>query len=80
MFYLSGIFYSIPNRIPGIAGRLLLNLNPAAFFIQQFRKVLLYNELPNYRMLGAWFLVGVVFLSIGVAIIHKYENSYAKVI
>lgn len=80
MFYLSGIFYSIPKRIPSSFSKYLLNINPAAFFIHQFRKILLYNEMPNYLILGIWFLVGLASLGIGVAIIHKYENSYAKVI
>lgn len=80
MFYLSGIFYSIPTRIPAGYSRYLLNLNPAAFFIHQFRKILLFNEIPNYRMVGAWALAGLLFIYIGVTIIHKYENSYAKVI
>lgn len=80
LFYLSGIFYSIVNRIPAPYNFYLVNLNPGAFFIHQFRLILLEGQAPNYIGLGIWFVVGILLSSLGVKIIHKYENSYAKVI
>jgi len=80
VFYLSGIFYAIPTRIPTPYNHVLVNCNPVALFIDSFRKIILYNNFPDYLMLGCWCLIGVFLLIIGIHTIYKYENSYAKVI
>lgn len=80
LFYLSGVFYSIGTRISGIAAGLLIKLNPIAFIMDQCRNVMIYNQLPDFKWLAIWFVAGCVLSWIGVSIIHKYENSYAKVI
>lgn len=79
VFYLSGIFYAIPTRLPSPFNRILLNLNPVALIIDSFRKTFLYGKFVNYRMLAAWLIVGIILSIIGVKTIQKYENSYAKV-
>ena len=78
-FYLSGIFYQM-SRIPAPYGPLLSRLNPIAFIINSFRTVLLNSTHPSFIWLGFWAIMGVVLTTIGITIIHKYENSYAKVI
>lgn len=78
-FYLTGIFYQI-NRIPKPYSSILLRLNPIAFIIDSFRKVLIYQSAPSFIWLGIWFVMGILLTMIGITIIHKYENSYAKVI
>ena len=81
VFYLSGVFYNINER--GIADNLkfiLLKVNPVAFIMNEIRNVLLNNSLPDFMGLGIWFVIGVVLVLIGVHVIHKNENSYAKVI
>ncbi len=80
VFYLSGIFYAIPTRIPAPYNRILVNCNPVAFFIDSFRKIFLENHFPNYYILGFWCFIGVLLTMIGIHTIYKYENSYAKVI
>lgn len=80
LFYLSGIFYSIGSRIHGFIGTLLLKVNPIAFIMDQSRNVLIYDKAPDLMWLGIWFVVGCLLSWIGVTVIHKYENSYAKVI
>lgn len=80
MFYLSGIFYSIPDRIPSPFKEVVLNLNPIAFIINEFRQVLIYGQMPNYLGLGIWFAISCVLIYIGVSVISKYENSYVKVL
>lgn len=81
VFYLSGIFYSIGTRINNtFAKYVLLKFNPIAFIMDQARNVMIYGKLPSFRWLGVWFIVGCLLSWIGVTIIHKYENSYAKVI
>lgn len=79
-FYLSGIFYNISNSIPTPFNKILLHCNPVAFTIDSFRNALLYGKAPSLLILGGWLLVGILFTIIGIHIIHKYENSYAKVI
>lgn len=80
VFYLSGIFYNIATRIPEPFNRILLNCNPVAFIINSFRDTLLYGKAPSFLILGGWFILGIVLIGVGIHIIHKYENSYAKVI
>lgn len=80
VFYLSGVFYSISNRLKGNLANLLLFANPIAFCMNELRKVLIYGQLPNFVWLAFWLLIGLGLCAIGIHVIHKNENSYAKVI
>lgn len=80
MFYLTGIFYSISDRISGIYGQLLEKANPMAFFISTLRGSLLYGIEPNYLILFGWFILSVGLCFYGLYLINKYENTYAKVV
>lgn len=80
VFYLSGIFYNIRERLNGLVQYILLRGNPVAFCMDELRKVLLENKLPSFEGLGFWLLIGLALCAFGVHIIHKNENSYAKVI
>lgn len=81
VFYLSGIFYSISSRIHNKLFRsILLKFNPIAFIMAQSRNVFIYGKSPSFIWLALWFVVGCLLSWIGITIIHKYENSYAKVI
>lgn len=82
LFYLSGVFYNIPKRLKryGTLSKLLLVCNPIAFIMNELRKVMIYNTLPNFLVLFVWFIVGLLLCAFGIHVIHKNENSYAKVI
>ena len=80
LFYFSGIFYNIITRIPKPYNMILLRINPVAFIITQFRKVFIYNLPPNYIGLLIWEGIGILLIIIGIHLIDKYENSYAKVV
>lgn len=80
LFYLSGIFYNINTKVPAPFNKLLLRLNPVAYIINTFRNIFLYGKAPSLIMLGGWFIIGCLITALGIHIIHKYENSYAKVI
>lgn len=80
VFYLSGIFYNIRDRLHGIVQYILLRGNPIAFCMDELRKVLLENKLPSFEGLTFWLILGIGLCAFGVHIIHKNENSYAKVI
>ena len=79
LFYLTGIFYSIRNRVPYPYSSLLLKCNPMALLVDSMRRVLIYQEMPEWDALFAWFLIGVVLSVIGVRNIYRHENSYVKV-
>ena len=80
IFYVSGVFYNITKRLSGDLSHILLNYNPIAFCMNELRKVMIYNELPNFVGLGIWLAIGIVICMLGIKTIHKNENSYAKVI
>ena len=80
IFYMSGVFFKISKRIPGVAGFLLLRFNPIACMMNEARKVGFYGMMPSFKLIIAWLIVGVIITAIGVHLIHKNENSYAKVI
>ena len=80
VFYLSGVFYSITDRLSGVLCHILLNWNPVAFLMNELRNAFLYNVNPNFIGLALWFTAGLILCVIGINIIHKNENSYAKAI
>lgn len=80
VFYMSGIFYSIPKRVPDIYGELLLKANPAAMVINGLRDAMLYSSTPDLKFLFVWLLGGLFLSALGVTIIYKNENTYVKVI
>ena len=48
--------------------------------MNELRKVMLENAIPNIPLLLLWLVIGIILCIIGVHVIHKNENSYAKVI
>ena len=79
VFYFSGIFYSVAKRIPAPYGKLMATINPAAFFIEESRKVLLYGANMNFLIYLAWLAISIGLCVIGIRLIYKNENSYVKV-
>ncbi len=80
IMFLSGIFYSIEGRLPGLYGRIAGQVNPVAFFISSARNILIYEKAVSYPWLIIWCMISVCILAIGVDLIHKNENNYAKVV
>lgn len=80
VFYLSGVFYSVPKRLPAPYGDIMLMANPAAMLINELRNVILYKTSPNFALLGLWLIVGVGLIAVGVHLIHKHEQNYIKAV
>ena len=80
VFYLSGIFYNIKERLKGTLGFVLLRANPIAFCMNQLRETMLYGKMISIEGMLFWLVIGVALCAIGAHVIHKNENSYAKVI
>ncbi|MBQ9071793.1 MAG: ABC transporter permease [Bacilli bacterium] len=80
LFYVSGVFYNLRTKIGGAIGFFLLRLNPAAFLMDEARKCMLEGKMVSIEGLLFWLIIGIILCMIGVRIIHKNENTYAKVI
>lgn len=78
LFYLSGIFYSIPRRVPAPFGEIIVHVNPIGFFINSMRQVVLYSTTPNMLVLAGWFVLSLLLCMLGIRLIYKNENSYVK--
>lgn len=79
MFYMSGIFYSIGDRLSEPYRSILLKCNPVSMLIESGRLCLLYSSAPYRKLIIIWGLISVVMCFVGVRVIYKYENSYVKV-
>lgn len=82
VFYLSGVFYNINERLSSrpFLSKVLLTFNPIAFCMNELRKVTIFGVLPDFLALLIWLVIGIIICIIGIRTIHKNENSYAKVI
>ena len=79
LFYITGVFYSVYKRLPEPYGQIALHINPLAFILDGLRKCLLYGETPDMRIFAVWMVIGILVAALGVKIIYRYENGYAKV-
>lgn len=80
LFYMSGIFYVISDRVDEAVATLLLKINPIGFLIDACRASLIYSETPGRRLILFWFVVGLAISIVGIVTIYKNENNYVKVI
>lgn len=84
LFYATGIFYDVEkrvgNRFGEQVGEYLTEWNPMAVMISSMRRVLLYESMPQYKWVTAWFLAGIFLSVLGIYMIYKNENSYVKVV
>lgn len=79
VFYMSGIFYSIENRVPAPFNNIILVSNPSAFVINNVRNLMLYNGEFKIVQFSVWMIVSIIMSYIGIRIIYKYERNYTKV-
>ena len=80
MFYLSGVFYSIGDRLSPQIAKIFYRVNPMAYIINDFRDVFMYNIRVNYSLFFYWLGISIVLTIISIRTIYKYENTYLKVI
>ncbi|MCD8020716.1 MAG: ABC transporter permease [Clostridiales bacterium] len=80
VFYMTGIFYNIENRLPARYINILMKGNPMALILSSLRKSILYGETPDVKWLAIWFVISIIIAIFGVRKIYKNENSYVKVI
>lgn len=80
VFYVTGIFYSVEERIPKPWGHYFVRINPLALITDTFRKALLYAQRPYSHAIGYWFLLALVIAILGIRMIYRNENNYVKVV
>ena len=80
LFYLTGVFWDIMDRLPAPYNAYIGKGNPIAFLITSMRQCVIYGQAPHRKLLLLWFLVGVLISALGIRKIYKNENSYVKVI
>lgn len=79
MFYMSGIFYSIGDRLSDPYKSILLEGNPVSMLIESARNCMLYSATPYRKLILLWGVISLILCAIGVRTIYKNENSYVKV-
>lgn len=81
MMYLSGVFFSIPNRITNtFLQTCLLKFNPIAFIIEQLRGSLLYGRGLDVNVYLIWFAIAICINIFGLRLVYKNENTYVKML
>ena len=79
LFYATGVFYNLADKVTGVWGAILVRANPLALYITSLRDCLLYAARPNLEWVAIWTVIAVLFTVLGVRLIQKNENSYVKV-
>lgn len=86
MFYLSGVFYDISDRLGERLflgfhiGRLMTLVNPIAYIIDELRNIIIYGETIRWDIFLYWTLFSLIFLFIGLWLMYRHENNYVKVV
>ena len=86
LFYLSGVFYDVSERLSQTViwglnvGRLMVTVNPIAYIIDEFRKVIIYGQAVRADLYLYWLLISGVLLYLGLKLMYRFENSYIKVV
>ena len=78
LLFLSPIFYPLSAVPP--AFRMYFYLNPVTFEIEQFRRVVLWGELPNWSGLALYFAISLLLAYLGHAGFKKTRRGFADVL
>ena len=80
LMYMTGIFWSVEARMPGMLGMIMLRSNPVTFSITLARNGMLYGVNSFHWTFLVWLAVAIILALLGTRLIYKNENTYAKVI
>lgn len=86
MFYLSGVFYDVSDRLSQTTffglnvGRMMITVNPVAYIIDELRKIIIYGQSLRFEMFVYWLIISLVLLWAGLKLMYRFENSYIKVV
>jgi lipopolysaccharide transport system permease protein len=76
-FFLSGVFFDINELDPDV--QKYLYLNPMAVLLQQYRLILLDDQLPNWGVLIIVVSLALSLLALAVYMVNKLDMVYPRV-
>lgn len=76
LFYATPIVYSL-ETIPANF-RWILKLNPMTYIINGYRDIFYNQAMPNLKMLGIIFIIGIVLCIVGYMIFNKLQKRFAE--
>lgn len=86
MFYLSGVFYDVGDRLSQTTffglnvGKMMITVNPVAYVIDELRKIIIYGQSLRIDMFLYWLVISLILLFAGLKLMYRFENSYIKVV
>lgn len=80
LMFFSGVFYSVETRLDAPFGAIVGNVNPVAFLMTATRQSIMYCTTPNLVGLLIWAGISLVISFIGINVLYKNENDYAKIV
>lgn len=80
LFYFTGVFYSIRDKLPAGYSAVLLRCYPVAKLIDMARDACIYGKNINILYLIVLFLSSSVLALAGIYIVYRNENTYVKMI
>lgn len=78
LFFMTPIFYPI-EMVPA-AFRSILLLNPLTTIVEAVRKVVIYDQWPDWADLGVGFLISIVLFQTGYFVFMKVKRGFADVL
>ena len=78
LMFCSGVFYSI-DTIPEKYHHLFF-LNPIALLLDNYRRILLHNQWPEYGPLLVSFFCSLFFIALFCMIMHRFDRIYPRVV
>lgn len=78
LFFMTPIFYPI-EMVPA-AFRSILLLNPLTTIVESVRKVVIYDQWPDWGDLGVGFLISIVLFQVGYFVFMKVKRGFADVL
>lgn len=78
LFFLTPIFFSAEMVPPPFST--IMRFNPFSFIVESFRRVVLWNMMPNWKVLGLGTLACAVFMLVGYAFFMRTKKGFADVV
>ena len=78
LLFLTPVFYGI-EAAPVFLRKILL-LNPLTYLVEQFRLIAYFGEVPAFRGLVVYLLIGSIFASIGLIVFKRLRPRFADII
>jgi len=78
MFYGSGVFFNI-DKVVLPEHTSILYLNPIAGLLQNYRKILIYGEWPDWVYIGNVFIFSCLFMLLAILMVFRLDDKYPRV-